>query len=76
MGLVAYCCAGHWAFAKWWIDDEVGRQEGKIYRGGVGPDTTQLGFWSAALAQAYLSAASLAQLWIRGHSGGVSWSIW
>lgn len=76
MALVIYCCAGHWAFAKWWIDNEVGKREGKIYRGIVGPDTTELGFWSAALAQAYLSAASLAQLWIREHSGGVSWSIW
>lgn len=76
LALVAYCCVGHWAFAKWWIDNEVGKCEGKFYRGVVGPDTQQLGYWSAALAQANLSAASLAQLWVRGHSGGVTWSIW
>ena len=75
-GMTVYCALGHWAFAKWWIDNEVGRREGKFYRGVVGPDTTELGFWSAALSQAYLSAASLGQLLIREHSGGVSWGVW
>lgn len=37
----------HWTFAKWWIDNEIGKREGKHYRGVVGPDTTDLGFWSA-----------------------------
>lgn len=67
---------GHWTFAKWWLDEQIGRKEGKIYRGVVGPDTTELGFWSAAFCQTYLSAASLCQLLVRQHSGGVSWEIW
>lgn len=75
-GMTVYCAVGHWAFAKWWIDNEIGRKEGKIYRGVVGPDTSELGFWSAAASQAYLSAASLGCLLIRGHSGGVSWGVW
>lgn len=76
LGLTVYCAAGHWAFAKWWIDTEIGKREGKFYRGVIGPDTTELGFWSAALSQAYLSAASLGQLLIRQHSGGVGWGVW
>ncbi|KAI9776735.1 MAG: hypothetical protein M1839_009379 [Geoglossum umbratile] len=67
---------GHWTFAKWWIQNDIGKREGKFYRGVVGPDTTELGFWSAALCQVYLSAASLCQLVVRQHSGGVSWAIW
>jgi hypothetical protein len=74
--LVVYCTIGHWAFAKWWIDNDVGKREGKFYRGVVGPDMTELGFWSAALSQAYLSGASLAQLLIREHTGGVTWGVW
>lgn len=76
LGLTVYCAAGHWAFAKWWIDSEIGKREGKFYRGVVGPDISELAFWSAALSQAYLSAASLGQLLIRQHSGGVSWGVW
>lgn len=67
---------GHWTFAKWWIENAIGKREGKFYRGVVGPDTTELGFWSAALCQVHLSAASLCQLVVRQHSGGVSWAIW
>jgi hypothetical protein len=67
---------GHWTFAKWWIQNDIGKREGKFYKGVVGPDTTELGFWSAALCQLYLSAASLCQLVVRQHSGGVSWAIW
>ncbi|KAK4998013.1 hypothetical protein LTR66_002684 [Elasticomyces elasticus] len=67
---------GHWTFAKWWIENDMGKREGKFYNGAVGPDTTELGFWSAALCQVYLSAASLCQLVTRQHSGGVSWPIW
>lgn len=66
----------HWTFAKWWIQNDIGKREGKFYRGVIGPDTTELGFWSAMFCQAYLSAASLSQLVVRQHSGGVSWSIW
>jgi hypothetical protein len=67
---------GHWTFAKWWIENDVGKREGKFYRGVIGPDTSELGFWSAALCQLVLSAASLRQLVVRQHSGGVSWAIW
>ena len=70
------CVVGHWTFAKWWIENDVGKREGKFYKGVIGPDITELSFWSAALCQAYLSAASLCQLVVRQHSGGVSWSIW
>lgn len=41
--------AGHWKFAKWWIENDIGKREGKVYRGVVGPDTTELGFRSAVL---------------------------
>jgi hypothetical protein len=67
---------GHWTFAKWWIENDIGKREGKFYRGVIGPDTSELGFWSAALCQLVLSAASLCQLVVRQHSGGVSWAIW
>jgi hypothetical protein len=67
---------GHWSFAKWWIDNEIGKREGKFYNGVIGPDATELGFWSAMLCQVYVSAGSLSQLIVRQHSGGVSWSIW
>ena len=67
---------GHWTFAKWWIENEIGKRDGKFYKGVVGPDTTELGFWSAILCQAHLSAASLCQLLVRRHSGGVNWTIW
>jgi hypothetical protein len=67
---------GNFAFAKWWLDNSIGKKEGKFYGGVVGPDTTELGFWSAAFGQLLLSAASLAQLVVRQHSGGVSWGVW
>ncbi|KAK3996555.1 hypothetical protein QBC44DRAFT_365216 [Cladorrhinum sp. PSN332] len=68
--------AAHWTFAEWWIANDIGKREGKFYRGAVGLDTTELGYWSAMLCQVYLSASSLCQLVVRQHSGGVSWSIW
>ena len=74
--LVAGALVGHWTFAKWWIDNDMGKREGKFYMGRVGPDTTELGYWSVAFCQSYLSTASLAQLMVRGHSGGVGWDIW
>lgn len=42
----------------------------------MGPGTTELEFWSVVVAQVILSAASLSQLLVRGHTGGVSWWIW
>ncbi|KIW24688.1 uncharacterized protein PV07_10389 [Cladophialophora immunda] len=74
--MTAVATLGHWTFARWWIENEIGKKDGKFYRGVVGPDTTELGFWSAILCQCYLSAASLCQLMVRQHSGGVSWAIW
>lgn len=74
--MISYCVVGQYAFARWWIGNDVGKREGKFYRGVVGPDTTELGFWTSSAVQAYLSAASLSMLVIRQHTGGVSWSIW
>jgi len=70
--MIVYLSLGQYAFAKWWIDNVVGKKEGKFYRGIVGPDMTELRFWSSAFAQAYLSVASLGQLLVRQHSGGVN----
>ncbi|EPS39984.1 hypothetical protein H072_6195 [Dactylellina haptotyla CBS 200.50] len=67
---------GHYTFAKWWIENDINKREGKFYRGVIGPDTSELGFWSGCICQVYLSTASLCQLIIRRHSGGVSWPIW
>ncbi|KLU82743.1 hypothetical protein MAPG_01812 [Magnaporthiopsis poae ATCC 64411] len=53
-----------------------GPREGKLYGGRVAGDTTEMGYWTAAFAQILLSTASLAQLLVREHSGGVNWSIW
>jgi hypothetical protein len=74
--LAAWCVAAHWASATWWLSGGVALKKGKFYRGIEGPDTTELGFWSAVISQAYLSVASLGQLLIRQHTGGVSWGVW
>ena len=74
--MVVGATLGQWMFAKWWIENEIGKRDGKFYQGIVGPDTTELGFWSAILCQSHLSVASLCQLLIRQHSGGVNWTIW
>lgn len=75
-GLLGWCALAHWAFAKWWVDNNVAMKEGKFYRGVVGPDTTELVFWTALVSQTYLSVASLGQLLIRQHTGGASWGAW
>lgn len=74
--MVVSAILGHWTFAKWWIENEIGKRDGKFYKGVIGPDITELGFWSAITCQAYLSIASLCQLVVRQHSGGVNWMIW
>lgn len=76
--LVAWWCWALWAISTWWVDERapVSPKEGKIYRGVVGPDTTELGFWTALTAQVVLSCLLLAQIIVRGHSGGASYSIW
>jgi hypothetical protein len=77
LGMVSWCVVGHWTFASWWINEREGAfRQGKFYRGVEGIDTTELGFWIVGVAQAYLSAASLIQLRVRGHSGGVGHGIW
>ncbi|KZV87159.1 hypothetical protein EXIGLDRAFT_711894 [Exidia glandulosa HHB12029] len=67
---------GHWTFVRWFLDNDIGLHRGKTYGGRPSADTTEMGYWSALLCQAYLSAASLAQLLVRGHSRGVDWPIW
>lgn len=74
--MIGVATLGQWTFAKWWTENEVGRKEGKPYRGRIGPGTNELGVWTAAVAQVYLSAASLCQLVVRQHSGGVNWTFW
>lgn len=71
-----FCLLGHWAFIRWWFDYGIGKKPGKFYLGVEGIDTTELKFWSGEVCQMVLSAASLAQLVVRQHTGGVSWAIW
>lgn len=75
-GLLFWCMWGHYAFAKWWMDNNIGMKEGKLYKGGAGPDLTELGYWTAGVAQTYLSVASLVQLLVRQHTRGATWGIW
>jgi hypothetical protein len=69
-------CWAYWAFSKWWIKENINPKLGKIYMGVEGIDTTELGFWASMLAQNGLSCSLLAQLIVRGHSGGTSYTIW
>ncbi|KAI1862364.1 uncharacterized protein JN550_010226 [Neoarthrinium moseri] len=72
-------CWGHLAFASWWLESPgtgFGSKAGKWWRGQEGFDTTELAYWSAGVSQMVLSAASLAMLMVRGHSGGTSYAIW
>ena len=80
--LVLYLTCGQYAFASWWIRNNIsssstaGRKG--VYYGGkeYGPDTSELGFWTSSTAQLYLSGACLAQLLTRGSSRGTSWAVW
>lgn len=75
--MVAGCLLAHWSVVRWWLASNVGAHRGKTYAGRVGgPDTQELAFWGALVCQAYLSAASLAQLLVRAHTGGVDWPTW
>ncbi|KAH8647255.1 hypothetical protein BX600DRAFT_484536 [Xylariales sp. PMI_506] len=72
-------CWGHFAFVSWWLANPGtghGDKAGKWWRGVEGHDTTELAYWSAGFAQLFLSAASLAMLVVRGHSGGTGYTIW
>jgi len=74
--LVLGATMAHGTFAKWWLDNEIGRKEGKIFRGRLGPDVDELAWWGCVVCQSYSSMDGLRQLVVRHHSGGVSWSIW
>ena len=75
---VLWWCWALWAISTWWLDplNPINRKEGKIYRGHPGIDTTELGYWTSLIAQVVLSVMLLAQLVVRGHSGGTSYAIW
>ncbi|KAF2123186.1 tyrosyl-DNA phosphodiesterase-domain-containing protein [Lophiotrema nucula] len=74
-----WCCWMVWAFCDWWLDESnpVNSKPGKVYKGIEGQsDTTEMAYWSALVIQVVLSVMLLAQLIVRGHSGGASYSIW
>ncbi|OAL49081.1 phospholipase D/nuclease [Pyrenochaeta sp. DS3sAY3a] len=77
-GMLAWWCLTIYAVSSWWLDPKnpVNPKEGKIYMGIDGIDTDELGFWTALIAQAFLSVMSLAQIMVRGNSGGSSNMIW
>ncbi|KAF2710064.1 hypothetical protein K504DRAFT_377707 [Pleomassaria siparia CBS 279.74] len=76
--MVAWWCWALWALCVWWVDekDPVNPKAGKLYKGVEGIDTTELGFWTALVAQVVLSVGLLAQIIVRGNSGGSSYAIW
>ncbi|KAF2865416.1 hypothetical protein BDV95DRAFT_507196 [Massariosphaeria phaeospora] len=75
---VLWWCWALWAICSWWLDEEnpVNPKDGKIYRGAIGPDSTELGYWTALVAQAVLSCLSLAQIVVRGNGKGASYTAW
>lgn len=73
---------GNFAFVFWWLE-EPGRgfggrdgKRGKWWRGQDGYDTTEMAYWSAAVAQLIASSTCLAMLLERQHSRGTSYLIW
>ena len=76
LGFTVFCIIGHWTFINWWLGYGVAMKKGKFYLGVEGIDITELIFWSGEFCQTLLSAASLIQLIVRQHTGGVSWAIW
>jgi hypothetical protein len=77
-GMLAWWCIALYAVSSWWLNVEhpVNPKIGKSYRGNMGIDKDELGFWTALVAQVVLSVMSLTQLVIRGSSRGSSYSIW
>ncbi|KAJ2906981.1 hypothetical protein MKZ38_009844 [Zalerion maritima] len=72
---------GNLAFVSWWLE-EPGRgfggiegKHGKWWRGADCFDTTEMAYWSAAVAQLIASAGCLAMLVERQHTGGASYAI-
>jgi hypothetical protein len=76
--MLAWWCVTLYSVSMWWIDpaNPVNPKEGKSYRGVAGIDKDELGYWTALVAQVFLSVMSLAQIVVRGHSGGSSYGIW
>lgn len=75
---VLWWCWALWALSSWWLDldNPVNPKPGKIYKGVNGVDSTELGFWTALVAQVVLSVSLLVQIIVREHSGGTSYAIW
>jgi hypothetical protein len=76
--MLAWWCVALYAMSLWWIDpaNPVNPKVGKTYKGVQGVDTDELGYWTALVAQMFLSVMALAQIIVRGNSGGSSYSIW
>jgi hypothetical protein len=76
--MLAWWCVALYAVSIWWLDPvkPVNPKVGKTYRGIKGMDKDELGYWTALVAQLVLSVMSLAQIVIRGNSGGSSYGIW
>jgi hypothetical protein len=74
--LVSWSCAIFWAVSHWWLRENINPKPGKHYGGVEGPDTTELGWWTSLTAQVVLSVMLLAQILVRGNSGGASYGIW
>jgi len=64
------------AMSSWWLNNNIGRKTGILYRGAEGPDPRELGFWTALFGQVVLSCTSLAQILARGNGRGTSYAIW
>lgn len=77
-GMLAWWCIALYSISIWWLNpaDPVNPKDGKVYKGIRGIDADELGFWTALVAQVVLSVMSLAQIIIRGNSGGSSYGIW
>lgn len=77
-GMVGWWCVVIYVLFTWWVDPSgpVNAKEGKFYKGIPGADIREMGFWTALVAQVVLSVAYLAQIIVRGHSRGTSYTIW
>ncbi|KAL5114008.1 hypothetical protein ACEQ8H_008113 [Pleosporales sp. CAS-2024a] len=76
--MLAWWCVALYCVSSWWLDplNPVNPKHGKTYMGVAGIDKDELGYWTALAAQLVLSVMSLAQIIVRGTSGGSSYGIW